>query len=245
MSEEAPEREADRASGDAALHERLVDSRVLHRGRYLTFRVDRVQRADGSHATRDVCGHPGAVAVLALDDEDNILLVRQYRHPAGQVLLEIPAGTLDPAPDGDGVEDHAAAARRELEEETGYRAESWELLTSFWTAPGFATELMHLYLARGLRRAEDAGDGDGDRRGPDEDERLHVVSLPWRVALAMAEAGEIHDAKTLVGLLWLSRLRDRIESEGATRAEAETQATDLPEIPQAEIPPLETPGRLS
>lgn len=205
----APERAAGDASSDAALHERLVDSRVLHRGRYLTFRVDRVQRADGSYATRDVCGHPGAVAILAIDDEDNILLVRQYRHPAEQVLLEIPAGTLDPAPDGDGVEDHAAAARRELEEETGYRAESWELLTSFWTAPGFATELMHLYLATGLRPAHE----EDDRRGPDEDERLHLVSLPWRVALAMAEAGEIHDAKTLVGLLWLGLLRDRIEPE--------------------------------
>lgn len=245
MSDGAPEREADHAPGDAALHERLVDSRVLHRGRYLTFRVDRVQRADGSHATRDVCGHPGAVAILALDDEDNILLVRQYRHPAGQVLLEIPAGTLDPAPDGDGVEDHAAAARRELEEETGYRAESWDLLTSFWTAPGFATELMHLYLATGLRRVEDAGAGEGDRRGPDEDERLHLVSLPWRVALAMAEAGEIHDAKSLVGLLWLSRLRDRIEPEGAAVRGPETPATDQPETPTLEIQPLEVLGRLS
>lgn len=190
---------------DDHLAERLLDSAVLHRGRYLTFRVDHVERADGTLATRDVCGHPGAVAILALDDEENLLLVRQYRHPAGRVLLEIPAGTLDPSADGEGVEPHAEAARRELEEETGYRAGSWELLTSFWTAPGFATELMHLYLATDLRPAH------ADRRGPDEDERLHLVSLPWRVALAMAEAGEIHDAKTLVGLLWLGRLRDRIE----------------------------------
>jgi ADP-ribose pyrophosphatase len=195
---------------DAALREELVQSEVLHTGRYLTFRVDTVRRADGSRATRDVCGHPGAVAVLALDDDDNVLLVRQYRHPAGSVLLEIPAGTLDPDPEReDGVEDPALAARRELEEETGYRAEAWELLTSFWTAPGFATELMHLYLATGLRRAHD----DADRREPDEDERLNVVSVPWRVAVAMAEQGEIHDAKSLVGLLWLSRLGERIEPE--------------------------------
>lgn len=193
-------------AGDDELREELIDSKVLHTGRYLTFRVDRVRRADGSIATRDVCGHPGAVAVLAIDDEDNILLVRQYRHPAERVLLEIPAGTLDPHPGRPGdVEDHAAAARRELEEETGYRAESWELLTSFWTAPGFASELMHLYLATDLRPAH------ADRLGPDDDERLNVVSLPWRVAVAMVEQGEIHDAKTLIGLMWLSRLRDRIE----------------------------------
>lgn len=229
MSDRPPEREADDVSGDGALREQLVDSHVLHQGRYLTFRIDRVRRADGSDATRDVCGHPGAVAILAIDDEDNLLLVRQYRHPAGQVLLEIPAGTLDPAPDGHGVEHHATAARRELEEETGYRAGSWELLTSFWTAPGFATELMHLYLATGLRRVEDVGAEDGGRRGPDEDERLHLVSLPWRVALAMAEAGEIHDAKTLIGLLWLSRLRDRIEPEAGL--DQERAGADRPEAP--------------
>lgn len=194
--------------------------------------MDRVRRADGTEATRDVCGHPGAVAILALDDDDNILLVRQYRHPAGQVLLEIPAGTLDPDPDGrGGVEDHAVAARRELEEETGYRAESWELLTSFWTAPGFATELMHLYLATRLRPAHE----EADRRGPDEDERLNLVTLPWRVALAMAEEGEIHDAKSLVGLLWLSRLRGRIEPPPlgsdaieVPRPEVEADATRAP-----------------
>ena len=200
--------DASRDGNEDPLGEELLDSQVLHTGRYLTFRIDRVRRADGSEATRDVCGHPGAVAVLAVDQDENILLVRQYRHPAEQVLLEIPAGTLDPDASREaGVEDHAAAARRELEEETGYRANSWELLTSFWTAPGFASELMHLYLASDLRPAHD----EADRRGPDADERLNVVTLPWRVALAMAEAGEIHDAKTLIGLLWLARLRDRIE----------------------------------
>jgi ADP-ribose pyrophosphatase len=196
------------------LREDLVESRVLHTGRYLTFRVDTVRRADGTTATRDVAGHPGAVAVVAVDDQDNVLLVRQYRHPAGAVLLEIPAGTLDPDPSREGgVEDPADAAVRELEEETGYRAEHWQLLTSFWTAPGFATEEMYLYLATGLRPAH------ADRRGPDEDERLNVVSVPWRVALAMAEQGEIHDAKSLVGLLWLSRLRETIEPEGDDAAD--------------------------
>ena len=187
---------------DAELREEPLDSRVLHQGRYLTFRVDRVTRADGTIATRDVCGHPGAVAILALDADDNVLLVRQWRHPARRVLLELPAGTLDTDPATGEIEDHALAAPRELEEETGMRAADWRLVTSFWTAPGFAEELMYLYLATGLTPAHE------DRRGPDEDERLHLSAVPWRVAVAMAEAGEIHDAKTIIGLLWLARLKE-------------------------------------
>ena len=215
---------------DEELREELVDSKVLHQGRYLTFRVDRVRRADGSIATRDVCGHPGAVAILAIDDEDNVLLVRQYRHPAEQVLLEIPAGTLDVNEKTGAIEDHAKAARRELEEETGYRADSWQLLTSFWTAPGFAAELMHLYLATDLRPAHTAS----DRRGLDEDERLKMTAIPWRVAVAMAEAGEIHDAKSLIGLLWLARLRDQIEPPAPSSAALQVQA---PEPIEASVSP--------
>ena len=186
----------------ADLVERVVDSRVIHRGRYLTFRVDTIERADGSRATRDVAGHPGAVAILAVDPDEHVLLVRQYRSPAGQVLLEVPAGTLDPGTDGS-TEDPEGAARRELEEETGHRAGSWRLLGRFYSAPGFTTELMHLYLAENLRPAV------GDRLGPDEDERLHLVRMPWREAVEAVERGEIADAKSIVALFWLARLRDR------------------------------------
>jgi ADP-ribose pyrophosphatase len=139
---------------------------------------------------------------VAVDADDQVLLVRQYRSPAEQILLEIPAGTLDIADDGS-VEDPELASRRELEEETGYRAGSWRLLGTFWTAPGFATELMHLYLATDLVPAGD------DRRLPEEDERLHLVRMPWQEAVAAAEHGEISDAKSIVGLFWLARLRDR------------------------------------
>jgi len=177
-----------------------VASDVLYRGRYLTFRVDTIERADGSRATRDIAGHPGAVAILALDAEDRVLLVRQFRLAAGQALLEIPAGTLDTAADGS-VEDPDVAAPRELEEETGMRAGTWRLLGRFYTAPGFTEERMSLYLATDLRPA------DGDRLGPDEDERLLVERLPWEDAIAAAEQGEIHDAKSLVALFWLARLR--------------------------------------
>lgn len=189
-------------SGTSDLRETVVDTEIVRRGHYLTFRIDTVERADGSRAKRDVVGHPGAVAILALDPDERVLMVRQWRSPAGREMLEVPAGTLDVVDEASGaVEDHGLAARRELEEETGYRAGSWRLLASFWTAPGFATELMHLYLATDLAPA------DGERLGPDEDERLELEHVPWREAIAAADRGEIVDAKSLVALLWLDRLR--------------------------------------
>jgi ADP-ribose pyrophosphatase len=186
--------------GTDPLEEQVVERALIHRGRYLEFRVDTIERADGSRGTRDVVGHPGAISVLALDDDDRLLLVRQWRIPAGRAMLEIPAGTLDVH---DGVtEDPDLAARRELEEETGHRATTWRRLSSFWTAPGFATELMHLYLATGI-----AGADDDDRLTPDEDERLELRHVTIDEALALVDAGEISDAKTILGILWLDRLR--------------------------------------
>lgn len=139
------------------------------------------------------------MAILAIDDQDRVLLVRQYRVAVGEALLEIPAGTLDVAGDGS-IEDPDLAAPRELEEETGMRAGSWRVIARFFTAPGFASEEMHLYLATDLRPA------DSDRLTPDEDERLLVERMPWRDAVAAAERGEFRDGKTLVALLWLARL---------------------------------------
>jgi ADP-ribose pyrophosphatase len=183
------------------LTERVVASRVLHRGRYMEFRVETIERLDGTRGTRDIVGHPGAVAVLALDDADHLLMVRQWRVPAGRALLEIPAGTLDVH---EGVtEDPGVAARRELEEETGHRAGAWRKLAEFWTAPGFASELMHLYLAT---RLTPVADGDG-RLAPDEDEHLELRRVALDDALAMVEAGGIGDAKSILGVLWLDRLR--------------------------------------
>ena len=182
------------------LTEVVVESEILRRGHYLTFRIDTIERADGTRAKREVVGHPGAVAILAIDEADNVLMVRQFRIPAGRALLEVPAGTLDVDPLTGAIEDPALAAPRELEEETGYRAGSWRLLTSFWTAPGFATEYMHLYLATDLTPAHE------DRLGPDEDERLQLERVPWQEAIDRAERGDIADAKSLIALLWLDRL---------------------------------------
>jgi ADP-ribose pyrophosphatase len=184
---------------DDHLRETTVVRRVVHEGRFITFRVDTIEDADGGRHEREVVDHPGAVAIVAVDGDD-LLLVRQYRSPAGRVLLEIPAGTLDRAPDGS-IEDPALAAPRELAEETGHRARTWRRLGTFWTAPGFASEAMTLYVARDLEAI--AGYG-----GPEPDERLDLVRMPWREALAMAETGGIEDAKSLVGIFWLARLAE-------------------------------------
>jgi ADP-ribose pyrophosphatase len=186
---------------DDPLREQLVSSEVLRQSRILEFRIDTIETADGRRSTRDIAGHPGAVAVVAIDDADQVLLVRQWRHATGGPLLEIPAGTLDRHADGS-LEEHAIAAARELEEETGSRAGTWRYLGAFYTAPGFTSELMHLYLATELTSAHEGG------LHPDEDEHLELRPIPFADALTMAMRGEIHDAKSMVGLLMVARLRE-------------------------------------
>jgi len=186
---------------DDPLREKLISTEVLRKSRILEFRIDTIETPDGRRSTRDIAAHPGAVAMVAIDDQDRVLMVRQWRHATGGPLLEIPAGTLDRHPDGT-VEHHADAAARELEEETGARASAWRHLGSFYTAPGFTSELMHLYLATGLTTAHA-----DERLGPDEDEHLRLERLPWRDAVAAVDAGEIADAKSIAGLLWVARQR--------------------------------------
>jgi ADP-ribose pyrophosphatase len=185
--------------GDEQLAETTVARRVVHEGRFITFSVDTIEDAGGARHVREVVDHPGAVAIVALDG-DELLLVRQYRTPARRVLLEIPAGTLDRDAHG-AIEDPGLAAPRELAEETGFRAASWLRLGTFWTAPGFASEAMTLYLARDLSPITGYA-------GPEPDERLELVRLPWREALSLAESGGIEDAKSLVGIFWLARLAE-------------------------------------
>jgi ADP-ribose pyrophosphatase len=178
------------------LVETTVSSRLIHTGRYLSVRVDTVRDTDGREHTRDIIEHPGAVAVVAVAD-DHVLMVHQYRTPAGRVLLEIPAGTLERAADRS-TEDPALAAARELAEETGHSAAAWRHLGAFYTAPGFAEEYMHLYLATGLAPIDD--------HVPDADERLRLERVPWRDAVRWATEGALEDAKTIIGLLLLERL---------------------------------------
>src|SRR5215210_3819822 len=187
---------------DDHLREEVVDQRLVHAGKFMRFRVDTIRTADGREHTREIVDHPGAVAILPLVGEE-LLLVRQWRLAAGRALLEIPAGTLDRRDDGS-IEPPDEAAPRELGEETGHTARTWRRLGRFWTAPGFATEEMHLYLATDLVPID-------GYEGPEPDERLDLVRVPWREAVEMVEGGGIQDAKTLVGVLWLARLSDRGE----------------------------------
>lgn len=191
------------SAADAALAETVIERQTLYRGKYVTFETDRVVRNDGGESRRDLIVHPGAVVILPLDDRGRLLCVTQFRVAAGGAMLEIPAGTLDVDPDGV-VEEPEVAAHRELEEETGYRAGSMERLGGFWSAPGFSTEYLTLYLATDLRPADE------NRLGPDADERLELVRLDWRDAVAAVEAGVVEDAKSVAGILWLAR---RLEAQ--------------------------------
>lgn len=167
------------------LQETTIASETVFAGRLVRLRVDRVALPGGGAATREIVEHPGAVAAVALDGDD-VLLVRQWRHPAGEVLLEIPAGTLEP---GEAPEE---TIRRELAEEIGRRAGRIEHLIDFYVAPGYSSELIRLYLAAELAPA--SGDADAD-------ENIEVVRLPLAEALALCRAGTLRDGKTVAALL--------------------------------------------
>lgn len=172
------------------MDERTLSSTRPWTGRRIGVRVDEVERSDGHRTTREIVEHPGAVAILAWDGE-RLAMVRQWRHATGQVLLEIPAGTLEPN------EPPTETARRELAEESGLAAWTWTEGPRFYTAPGFCDELMHLFLATDLQ--EDTS------RAADADEVLEPAWMTLPEALEAIERGGILDAKTIVGVSWLAR----------------------------------------
>jgi ADP-ribose pyrophosphatase len=170
--------------------ERTVRSERAYAGRLLSLRVDEVELESGRRTTREVVEHPGAVGILAWDGT-RLALVRQWRQPAGAALLEIPAGTREPG------EEPSVTAARELAEEVGLAAGAWETGPAFYTAPGFCTELLSLHLATDLHIDREA------RPEPDEELELEWRTLPE--ALTALDAGEIRDAKSVAGILWLAR----------------------------------------
>jgi len=165
-------------------------SAVVYRGRAFSVRVDEVEIKPGTLSRLDIVEHPGAVTILPLDDAGDVWFIRQYRHPAGADLLELPAGTLKPG------EDPALAANRELQEEIGMRAETLELVASFWLAPGYSTELMHVYVATGLSPAP---------LEQDEDEVITLEKVPAARAVELALDGTLRDAKSIATVLLVAR----------------------------------------
>jgi len=165
--------------------EETLSSRTLHVGKSFSFKSDQARLPSGMVVTRDIVDHPGAVAVVAVDDSE-IVMVRQYRYAACRELLEIPAGTLEPGEDPD------ACAVRELREETGYAARTWQRLLSCYMAPGYSSEVIHLYAAEGLEALGSS---------PEEDESITVERVTFNSALKMIEDNTIMDSKTITGIL--------------------------------------------
>jgi 8-oxo-dGDP phosphatase len=178
---------------DAPEHWPVTQSAELARGRLLRVRRDTVTMPDGTHADRELTEHPGAVAILALDEADRVLLIRQYRHPAGALLWEIPAGLRDVA-----GEPLLATAQRELLEESGYRAADWRVLTDFLTSPGSSTERVRVFLARGITEVPAA---ERDYVPEHEEASLQVAWLPLEDAVRGFLAGDLHNGVAAVGIL--------------------------------------------
>jgi ADP-ribose pyrophosphatase len=176
----------------------MLSSKTVFKGPAFSVNSDRVREPSGIVARRDVVRHSGSAVILAVDDsgpEPRVLLERQYRYAADDYLWELPAGRVDPG------EKPLAGAKRELLEETGYRAGEWTQALFFYPSPGFLDETMTIYLAQGLT----AGDAK-----PEEDESIECHLTPVSQALAMIQSGEIRDGKTIAAVLWLTvKLRDR------------------------------------
>lgn|SRR5262245_7279583 len=157
----------------------------IYKGKVVTLNVDTVALPNGVTIDLEIVRHPGASAMVPLLEDGSVILIRQFRHAAGGFIYEIPAGKLHPG------EDPLLCAARELEEEIGYRANSFDLLSSIFTAPGFTDEVIHIYRATGLTMA---------KQSLDRDEVLEVVEMPLHDAITMISTGSIRDAKTIIGL---------------------------------------------
>ena len=173
---------------------RLVSSRTVYQGPVFWVTTDHIVEPGGIKVRRDLIHHSGSIVILAVDDSGaipRVLLERQYRHAAGDYLWELPAGRIDPG------EQELEAARRELIEETGYRAARWRRILKFYASPGFVAETMAVYLATGLS----AGKAE-----PEADEIIHKRMLPLPAVVKMILKGTIRDAKTISSVLWLDHV---------------------------------------
>ena len=172
------------------MQETIIHTENVYYGRVVKLDLHEVRLPNGETSKREIIKHPGAVAMVALDDNQRILLVRQFRLAAGKVMLEIPAGTLEPD------ESPINCAERELQEETGFKPAKLESLGGIYTAPGYTTEFIHLFLATGLVSSS---------LDMDSDEFIELETFTLAEALNLVESGEINDSKTVAGLLRVSR----------------------------------------
>ena len=171
----------------------LDEVREVFDGRVIRLTVENVRLPNGAVAALEIVHHPGGAAVVAIDDQDRVCLLRQYRHAAGGWVDELPAGKLD------GGEPPLACAMRELEEEAGMQAANWTALGSFLTSPGVLTEVIHLFMARDLRPVATR---------PEAHEVLEPRWLPFEAALAMATSGRLSDGKSIIGLVRVEHVRN-------------------------------------
>ena len=181
----------------------ILTSKLAYKGPVFSVYTEQVREPNGVEATRDIVRHSGSVVILAVDETTNpadplVVVERQFRHAADQYLLELPAGRVELG------ENTLAAAKRELIEETGYRAKKWTRLVRYYASPGFVGEWMEIYLATGIV----AGTAE-----PEEDERIEVRLLPLSQLEKMAAAGEIHDGKTIIGtMIYAQRRRNDLSA---------------------------------
>jgi len=191
-----PEGEQDPAGlevADAAEHWQVLDSVLRARSHVVALRTDLVLMPDGTSAERDVVVHPGAVGIVALDEDHRVLMIRQYRHPVGRMLWEIPAGLRDV--DGEPI---SVTAERELLEETGYRARDWRVLVDYFSSPGMTDERLRVYLARGLSEIDHAERGFVPQH---EEAHLLLAWVPLDRAVELFLAGDLHNGVAAVGIL--------------------------------------------
>ncbi len=174
------------------IDEKTMKSERIYEGKVINLRVDTVELPDRKYSKREIVEHDGAVGILAVTGEGKLIFVKQFRKSVEEILLEIPAGRIetDEAP--------IDCAKRELEEETGFKANSMSKMMDFYTSPGFSNEILHIYLAQNLSPGT---------ASPDEDEYIEVIYLTLDEALKRLEAGEIKDSKTIIAILQYQRIQ--------------------------------------
>jgi ADP-ribose pyrophosphatase len=180
---------------------KTIKSEKLYHGSIIDLIIEDVENTAGEIRKREIVSHPGGSVIVPMQENGDVILVRQYRYPHKKFILELPAGKLEPN------EDPLIAARRELQEETGYTADKYEKLTTMFTTPGFCNEVLHIYLATGLKKSEHGQNLD------EGEQSLTVEQIPFSTVVEMIERGEIGDSKTIAGILLTERKLKSINNE--------------------------------